>query len=588
MQPASSSANTGSGGSKSLKKWGPIGALIAIVVIVVAVVVSSGGGDDTESSVTEAPATSEAPAGSDVPSDSNPSGADTWDFPLSYVKAKETLTDAAFSAIDWGARCDTELGTIAVPDFFAVACMAPFTGDNGGATATGVTADEITIVHYQGPDNDPIINYITAAVKNDETNAQENATIEGFIKYFETYYELYGRKIKYVSYESTGLANDEVTARADAQRIVEEYKPFAVVGGPALTNAFADELAARETVCISCGGGTAEWFAERDPYLWNLDGSAEQKQVHVVEFIGKQLAGKPASHAGDALKAETRKFAVVYEASNGAESQRLADLMESRMTEVGATPDLMLPYTLDPGTIQQQASQIVAKMKAAGITTVVLSTDPVAPGDFTREATIQEYEPEWFVAAATLTDTNAFGRGYDQKQWAHAFGVTSLAVRVSPDVVGTKILYKWFTGQDAPAPMSAPVFMPGFNLLFSALQSTGPNLNAQTLGAFLKTIKTRRATTASYLTYGDQGIWDETDYNGVDDATVFWWDATATGLDENAREGTGLMKFVDGGKRYLPGEWPSEDKLFVQDGAVAIYETAPPEETPPAYPSPAG
>lgn len=588
MQPASSSANTGSGGSKSLKKWGPIGALIAIVVIVVAVVVSSGGDKNKSASDTAAPATSEAPTGSDVPSDSNPSGADTWDFPLSYVKAKETLTDAAFSAIDWGARCDTELGTIAVPDFFAVACMAPFTGDNGGATATGVTADEITIVHYQGPDNDPIINYITSAVKVDETNAQENATIEGFIKYFETYYELYGRKIKYVSYESTGLANDEVTARADAQRIVEEYKPFAVVGGPALTNAFADEMAARETVCISCGGGTAEWFAERDPYLWNLDGSSEQKQVHVVEFIGKQLAGKPASHAGDALKAETRKFAVVYEASGGAESQRLADLMETRMTEAGAKPDLMLAYTLDPGTIQQQASQIIAKLKAAGITTVVMATDPVAPGNFTREATTQEYFPEWLVAAATLTDTNAFGRGYDQAQWAHAFGVTSLAVRVSPDVVGSKILYKWFTGQDAPAPMGAPVFMPGFNLLFAALQGTGPNLTPQTLGDFIKTIKTKPALTASYLTYGNQGIWPEPDYNGVDDATVFWWDVAATGPDENGRQGTGLMKFVDGGKRYLPGEWPTEDKLFVQEGAVAIYDTAPASETPPSYPSPAG
>ena len=588
MQPASSSANTGSGGSKSLKKWGPIGALIAIVVIVVAIVASSGGGDDTESSVTEAPATSEAPAGGDAPSDSTATGGDTWEYPLSYAQAKETLSEEAFSAIDWGSRCDTEKGTIAVPDYFAPACMAPFTGDNGGATAQGVTADEITIVHYQGPDNDPIINYITAAVKVDETNAQENETIKGFIKYFETYYELYGRKIKYVSYESTGLANDEVTARADAQRIVEEYKPFAVVGGPALTNAFGDELAARQTLCISCGGGTAEWFAERDPYVWALDGSSEQKQVHVVEFIGKQLAGKPASHAGDALKAETRKFALVYEESSGAESKRLADLMVSRLAEVGADPALVLPYKLDPGTIQQQASQIVAKMKADGITTVIMSTDPVAPGDFTREATAQEYEPEWLVAAATLTDTNAFGRGYDQKQWTHAFGVTSLAVRVNPDVVGTKVLYKWFTGTDAPAPLGAPVFMPGFNLLFSALQGTGPNLTPQTMGDYIKTIKTRPALTASYLTYGDQGIWPDTDYNGVDDATVFWWDATAIGPDENAREGTGMMKFVDGGKRYLPGEWPSEDKLFVQDGAVAIYDTAPPEETPPVYPSPAG
>jgi hypothetical protein len=144
MQPASSSANTGSGGSKSLKKWGPIGALIAIVVIVVAIVVSSGGGDDTESSVTEAPATSEAPAGSDAPSDSTATGSDTWEYPLSYDQAKATLSEEAFKAIDWGTRCDTEKGTIAVPDFFAVACLAPFTGDNGGATATGVTADEIT------------------------------------------------------------------------------------------------------------------------------------------------------------------------------------------------------------------------------------------------------------------------------------------------------------------------------------------------------------------------------------------------------------------------------------------------------------
>ena len=581
MQPSSSSSSSESGGSKSIKKWGPIVAIVAVIAIIGGIVASSGG-DDADPSSSEAPGTTDAPVDSAAPK------SDTWEYPLSFVDGQEKLTDEAFNKIAWGSRCDVELGTIAVPDYFAPPCMAPFTGDNGGATATGVTADEITIVHYQGPDNDPIINYITSAVKVDETNAQENATIEGFIKYFETYYELYARKINYVSYESTGLANDEVTARADAQRIAEEYKPFAVVGGPALTNAFADEMAARETVCISCGGGTAEWFAERDPYLWNLDGSSEQKQVQVVEFIGKQLAGKPASHAGDALKAETRSFAVVYEASGGAESQRLADLMESRMKEAGAAPDLMLAYTLDPGTIQQQASQIVAKMKAAGITTVVMSTDPVAPGDFTREATTQEYFPEWLVAAATLTDTNAFGRGYDQAQWAHAFGVTSLAVRVNPDVVGSKILYKWFTGQDAPAPLGAPVFMPGFSLLFAALQGTGPNLTPQTLGDFIKTIQTKPAMTASYLSYGDQGIWDATDYNGVDDATVFWWDTAAIGPDENGREGTGLMKFVDGGKRYLPGEWPTEDKLFVQDGAVAIYDTAPASETPPSYPSPAG
>jgi hypothetical protein len=243
---------------------------------------------------------------------------------------------------------------------------------------------------------------------------------------------------------------------------------------------------------------------------------------------------------------------------------------------------------LDPGTIQQQASQIVAKMKDAGITTVIMSTDPVAPGDFTREATAQEYEPEWLVAAATLTDTNAFGRGYDQAQWRRAFGVTSLAARIDPNVSGTNVLYKWFHGTDAPARMSSPVFMPGFNLLASALQSTGPNLNYETFTATIRSFATTPGITASFLSWGDQGFWDASDYNGVDDATVFWWDADEVGLDENNREGAGMMKFVDGGKRYLPGEWPTVDKLFVDDGAVALYAAPPADEAPPAYPSPAG
>ena len=85
----------------------------------------------------------------------------------------------------------------------------------------------------------------------------------------------------------------------------------------------------------------------------------------------------------------------------------------------------------------------------------------------------------------------------------------------------------------------------------------------------------------------DQGFWPDTDYNGVDDGTVIWWDPNAAGPDEIRKNGTGMWTFVDGGRRYLPGEWPSESKLFDPDGAVTIYDTAPPEETPPDYPSPA-
>ncbi len=576
MQPASSGA---AGGSRSLKKWGPLIGIAVVAVIVIAIVALAGGGDDTSDSAdtTAAPAATEAPAGSEAPAGGE------WTYPLSYPQAQELGVEGS---IDWGARCDTETGRIKVIDAFAPFCMAPFTGDNGGATEVGVTADEITIVHYLGPDSDPVIGYITDAVKVDRTNAEVESVVSGFLTYFQTYYELYGRKINYITYESTGIATDEVTARADAQRIADEYKPFAVIGGPALTNAFGDELSARKILCISCGGGSPEWYAERDPYVWGIDGSAEQKQQHVVEFIGKQLAGKPASHAGDEYKETTRKFGLVY-VEGGSDSKKLADLMVSRLSEVNAAPAEVLSYVLDPGTLQQSASQIIAKLKASGVTSVILATDPVAPRDLTREATAQEYFPEWIVAAATLVDTNAFGRTYDQAQWAHAFGVTSLAVRVKPEVSGNWALYKWFTGEDPADPEEIDVFMPPFFLLFSGLQSAGPNLTHQSLADAFRSFDTEQALTRSWLTWGDHGIWSDPDYAGIDDATVFWWDTTATGSDEIRKEGTGMLQFVDGGKRYLPGAWPSEDKLFVKDGAVAMYDARPEGEAPPDYPSPA-
>ncbi|MFM8381055.1 MAG: hypothetical protein ACKOA6_03525 [Actinomycetota bacterium] len=533
MQPASSTGS-GSGTSGSLKKWGPLAAIAVVAAAIIAVVASSGGGDDEETAVSSPVASTEAPTAEGE-----------WQYPLSYPEAEEL---GIAETIDWGERCDTERGRLAVVDYFAPFCMAPFEGDNGGATATGVTGDTITIVHYQGPDNDPVIAYITDAIKADDTNAQEFDTVANLLPYFERYYEFYGRKVEIVRYESTGLATDEVTARADAQRIAEEYSPFAVVGGPALTNAFADELAAREIVCISCGGGSAEWFAERDPYVWGIDGSAAQKQVHVAEFIGKQLAGKPAVHGGDEFVDTVRKFGYVY-VEGSSESKVLADQMVERLDAVGARPVEVLPYVLDPGSIQQTASQIIAKLKAAGVTTVILSTDPVAPRDFTREATAQEYFPEWLVAAATLTDTVAFGRSYDQQQWAHAFGVTSLAARIDPEISGIYSVYKWFTGEEPPANESIGVFMPGFQLLFSALQSTGPNLTPDTLAAAIRGFETVKAITQPWLTWGDWGIWDTADYNGIDDATLFWWDPDAEGPDEVRKTGRGMLVYPDGGKR---------------------------------------
>jgi hypothetical protein len=215
----------------------------------------------------------------------------------------------------------------------------------------------------------------------------------------------------------------------------------------------------------------------------------------------------------------------------------------------------------------------------------------VAPRDFTKEATAQEYFPEWVVAASGLVDVSAFARTYDQEQWKHAFGVTQLAARTPADQIGAFFIYKWFTGVDPPAAGSIGVIAPDPALFFAIVQAVGPDLTPQTFQdtAFaLPGTSSGLAISQPFLSYGQKGYWPEQDYSGVDDATAFWWDPTVAGPDEIRKDGVGMYQFVDGGKRYLPGQWPAIDKMFDPAGAVALYTTPPPGEEPGTYPSPAG
>jgi hypothetical protein len=594
MQPASSG---GADRSRQLRRWGPVAAFVVVAAVVGVVVLvnrdSSSGTVAPADSATPAPVTTDvsttAASGATTPAAQSTVAATTpapaaVTFPMSFSAAKEKgLTDS----IDWGKRCDTTTGKLAVEDFFAPQCMAPFTGDNGGATAAGVSGEAITVVYYEGQQADPIVSYITDAVSVDDTNSDQFATMKELVRYYQTYFELYGRTINLVTFEGTGNALDEVAARADAAQIAEQYKPFAVLGGPLFTNAFADELAARKVLCISCTPGQpASFYSERDPYVWGLDGSPLQKQAHVEEFLTKQIIGKPASHGGDAVKDQPRKLGLLYLEDSGA-AKELADSFAGVMDAAGSPFAAVVAYQLDPATIQATATQVITKMKAAGVTTIVFSGDPVAPRDFTKEATAQEYFPEWLVAGSRLVDLSAFARTYDPEQWKHAFAVTMSAARTPTDLIGPYATYKWFTGVKPPADDTIGVFQPAPALFFAVVQAVGPNLTPE---SFRDTAFTLPPTSDGlvisqpFLTYGERGYWPDKDHLGVDDATLEWWDPTATGPDEIRKDGVGMYEFVDGGKRYLPGQWPTVDKLFDPAGAVSLYATPPPGEAPGTYP----
>jgi hypothetical protein len=569
--------------SKQLKRYGPVVAIVVVIAIIGIVVATSGGSDDDGDDTETAGGTSDSGGyvietewGEEI---TLPEGVIPFE-----VAERENLD------IDWPATCDTERGEGAVPTYFGPGCFAPFEGDNGGETDVGVTGDSIKVVLYQGMENDPIVQAIAGAVTSD-TPAESTATYEAFLPYFEEYYETYGREVELVVYEGTGNAIDEVAARADAVKIAQEIQPFAVWEGPLLTDAFADELAAQDILNIGLAGGghQPDYYDERSPYLLQVGQSPVQNREHLAEYIGKRLVGEPAVHAGDeAFQDQERKLGLIY-LTTGPESEEVVADFEDDLAEYDVELAAVESYD-NPLDVSAMAPGAIAKMKDAGVTSVILTGDPLTPATFTRTATEQDYFPEWIISGAGLIDSTTYARTFDQQQWANAFGVSFGAARQDPSIASSRQLFEWYTCQEPPAPDRIALVFPIPALFFATLSGVGPDLTREN---FMQTLfnadPTPRGISNPSLSWGDpeKGRWDEPDYQGVDDATEIWWDAEATGPDELDNEGAGMYRYVNGGERYLPGEWPDQTpEVFTDDGTVTIIDEVPEEEQVPDYPSP--
>src|SRR3546814_14827228 len=66
---------------------------------------------------------------------------------------------------------------------------------------------------------------------------------------FNATYQTYGRKVELEFMDGSGMSNEEVPARADAVKAMEEMGAFAVWGGPTLSPAWTEEIPARGGVC---------------------------------------------------------------------------------------------------------------------------------------------------------------------------------------------------------------------------------------------------------------------------------------------------------------------------------------------------
>jgi hypothetical protein len=543
----------------------PIVIVVALVAAVVVALVVSGGDDDKD--VADGPTTTAEVRSGDEDAVTLPPA-------VSWTAAE---ADGTAGDIDWGARCDTDIGKLALPLFPQQDCFKPFSGDNGGETSPGVTADTIKVVVYLAQENDPILNFVYAQIDNDDTTDQTWETFQKYNEMLSHYYETYGRKVELIRFDATGNISDEVAAVADAETIANDIRPFMVIGGPLLTEAFADTLSSNQVMCVGCTPSQPnEWYEQRSPYVWDITKNAEQNQQMVAEYIGKRLAGDDAVHAGGAQKDKPRVFGYVH-ISASQQDQELEDKFTTRLKDDYGVEFAKIETYESPIDLSGTGRDLITRLKEAGVTTVVFSGDPLAPQTLTKIATDQDFHPEWIITGTVLVDTTAFSRSYDQEQWSHAFGPSNLAARVDSSAAGSLYLYDWYYGGPPPADQSAPVILPPLQFVYAPLQGVGTELTPENFKEVQFGGRINPSTPITYhLSYGNRGIWPATDYSAIDDQTEVWWDPDATGPDELGRDGKGMFRYVDGGRRYLPGEWPKgTPKVFVDDGSVTLYDEAP-------------
>ena len=495
------------------------------------------------------------------------------DVPILYNEAKAAGTVDKYT---WPSTCDTTTGLVKIPILNPPPCVPEVAAaKNGGATSPGVTADTIKLGYYTAkpdPTYDPILK---AAGAYDSPEASAKA----YQDYFQIYahqYELSGRKVELVHIAGSGSSTDEVAAKADADKAASEGV-FAVVGGPAQAVSFQTELAAKKILCLGqCVASAPQKFvADNSPYIWPTGPNPEQTALMTTAFIKNQLLGKDAVYGGADVKSKPRTFALLsYDTPDG-EYKDSWDTFYSDLKAAGVPVVGHISYFLNPASLAADGRTVATKLKSTGATSIIFTGDPIFPSYLTPDMTQQGYFPEWVMAGTVLADTNVFARKFDQQQWAHAFGLQLIPARVPKPNQDSYTLHEWWFGTPPPTDNNFTLIKGDVELVMDGIHLAGPNLTPQTFlhgMQHMPPAKSGPNEINSIVTYGSHGYWQGTDYGGLDNAGILYWDPKTVGPDETGAVGAGMYRLVDGGRRYLPNQWPTTPvKLFDPAGTVTIY-----------------
>lgn len=426
--------------------------------------------------------------------------------------------------------------------------------DNGGATAPGVTRDQITVAI--------------------PTQFFENTAIPPLlVDFFNKRFELYGRKLVLRGFSPSGCAGGVPSPdkqRADAIAVQEELAAFASLAycnANQADRAYYDALAERGVISVTDGNlitGTDAAYARRAPYEWNFQPGVNTILASTGDFVCAKLAGRAPAYAGATQRnAAVRRFGLISTRATDGSSPDLAPLRSAlrrcgvRLTEVQEEA------TNDP---QRNGVNAIVTMRDAGVTSLLcLCSITDTRGKYMPAASGQGYQPEWLLTTYGGNDLdNSFSGGNaPPDQNSHVLGLT----------FRNKLLPKqdmpWYWAVREADPSQDPAGNTYYAsnsryyqllLLASAIQLAGPDLTPASFRRGLQQAAFPNPGAGGPPYYQARVVFPAPRYVMTEDAAMFWYDPNRPGTVDPTVPGS--VCYVDRGRRVPPGQWRRSDPAF--------------------------
>jgi hypothetical protein len=490
-------------------------------------------------------------------------------------------------------NCDPTTKRVKLQSYAAPLCVKPWKdgADNGGATAQGVTASTIKVAVLIGDPSPSELAarkglYLNQATGDNSVTAPEDSTkdINEIYKYS---YQTWGRTVEFTFVRTSG--NDEAAQRADAVEVAA-LKPFAVL----------DEASSINSPPV--GGGAVFEQALKNagvPRVISTGASdtkplARSYALPTAEFIGKQLKGGKAQYADKSMQDQPRKFGVIYP------SNFEIDYFKAQLKKYGVTLASEATFTVAPGEvslqttsaeIDQQIPPLVTKLKADGVNNLIMMASHGVTATITKAMKSQDWFPEITAAAFPYTDLDILARTFDPDVWSHAFGLIWFLPGVQGDIPTPSLAtFQWFWGTDKGTKWDGANALLG--ILYTDIQFAGPKLTKQTVQTGYDRLRNAKSGVGG--AYSDSAFTFESPppppEGGVPirGTALGWWNANevGTGNYNVGINGKGEYRYLDEGKRYVPGTFPkAKKKFFDATNSTSVFPAVPASEPKwPTYP----